>query len=147
MRSKFFSLALRPSMTLNHYRSVVNLTRFQAIKRWGDILQDHHEIYIWLFCNRRREVMTLVDELIKNVEAFREAVDSPSDLEILDRTALLIDCHSVGLEFISISRGTILMFGPTLEVEWQGLRKFSTEGVEKWEIFFQYLLDQTMYVR
>lgn len=91
--------------------------------------------------------MTHVSSMISSIEVFREAVESPSDLEILDKTALLVDCHAVGLEFISLGRGAIMMAGPVLEVEWQVLRKFSTEDIDKWDIYFQYLLDQTLYVR
>lgn len=128
------------------YRSTVDRTRFQAIKRWGDILQDHHEIYVWLYCTRKQETVALANDLIRNVEAFREALEHSEDVDILDRTALLIDCHSVGLEFISLSRGRLLMDSRVVEVEWQGPQQFSVEEVEKWEMFFQYLLDSVVYV-
>lgn len=128
------------------YRSTVDRTRFQAIKRWGDILQDHHEIFVWLYCNKKQETVALSSDLIRNVEGFREAVECSEDVDILDRTALLIDCHSVGLEFISLSRGRLLMDSRVVEVEWQGPQQFSVEEVEKLEMFFQYLLDSIVYV-
>lgn len=127
-------------------RSTVYRTRFQAIKRWGDILQDHHEIYVWLFCTRKQETVALANDLIRNVEAFREALENTEDVYILDKTALLIDCHSVGLEFISLSRGRLLMDSRVVEVEWQGPQQFSVEEIEKWEMFFHYLLDSIVYV-
>lgn len=128
------------------YRSTVYRTRFQAIKRWGDILQDHHEIYVWLYCTRKQETVALANDLIRNVEAFREVLEHSEDVDILDRTALLIDCHSVGLEFISLSRGRLLMDSRVVEVEWQGPQQFSVEEIEKWEMFFHYLLDSIVYV-
>lgn len=127
-------------------RSVVYRTRFQAIKRWGDILQHQHEIYVWLSCKFGAEVEAHVDALNNNVEASREAAESDSDLEILDKVALLLDCHAVGQDLINMSRCTILMVGYDIKVEWQALPKFSTEDVDRWDLCFRHLLQSLLYV-
>lgn len=140
------SQILHSLLMLIKRRSVVYLTRFQAINRWGHILQHQHEIYVWLLCKFGAEIKDIVDALRSNVKVFREAVEFPSDLDALDRIDLLVDCHDIGLRLINLSRGTILMVGPVFEVEWQGLREFSTEDIEKLDMFFRYLLDQSLYV-
>lgn len=124
------------------------LTRSQVIKRWGDILEYRHEIYVWLYCNRKTDmdVITYVNNLFSKVETFREEVKHPSDLEALDRMTLLMDCHSIGLEFISLSRGKLLPRRRAYEVEWQDPNKFSNEEIEKWGKFFKYLLECAMCV-
>lgn len=137
---------LQLSLVLIASRSEVDPTRFQAIKRSADILQHQHEIFVWLICKSGAEVKDHVDALRSKAKLFREAVNSPSDLETLDRIALLLECHAVGQELIKLSGGTILMAGPFFEVEWQGLREFSTKDVENWDAYFQYLLDSTLCV-
>lgn len=127
-------------------RYAVYRTRFQAIKRWGDILQHQHEIYVWLFCKFGAEFEAHVDALRDNAKVFREAVESDLDLEILDEVTLLLDCHAVGQDLINISRGTILMVGHDFKVKWQALPNFSTEDVDKWDLSFRYLLQSLLYV-
>lgn len=122
---------------------MVDLTRFQAIKRWGNILQDHHEIYVWLFCKFGADVKTHVDALNNNVEASREAAESDSDLEILDKVSLLL---AVGQDLINMSRCTILMVGYDIKVEWQALPEISTEDLDKWDLSFRYILQSLLYV-
>lgn len=122
------------------------LTRLQAIKRWGDILEDHHEIYVWFFCARENEIITHVNNLLNELETSRETTKSPSHSEILDRTAALIDCHSNGLEFIKLSLGRLQIVRGVFKVDWQYPPKYTTEEINHWDIFFQSLYNSVLYV-
>lgn len=103
-------------------------------------------IYVWLLCKFGAEVKVIVDALRSNVKVFREAVESDSDLEILDEVALLFDCHAVGQDLINMSRCTILMVGYDIKVEWQALPEISTEDVDRWDLCFRHLLQSLLYV-
>lgn len=128
--------------------SVVDSTRFKAITKWGDILRDHYEIYVWLFCSQRAQTITHTNVLRRTIEAFRSTNDSITEpqLDVLKRTALLIDCHYVGLEFLSLSRGVLYESEEGFQVEWKNTLDFSNKEVGKLGIFFEYLTDSLLYV-
>lgn len=65
---------------------------------------------------------------------------------MLNRTALLIDCHFVGLEFLSLSRGRLYESERGFQVEWKNSSDFSNKEVEKLGILFEYLTDSLLYV-
>lgn len=129
---------------------MVDSTRFTAISRCGDILGDHHEIYVWLYCDQRLQAINLANDLLSMIEAFRSTSFSLSEYqdEILNRASLLIDCHSVGLTFLSLSRGELSKHGKDFEysVKQRAVRNLPSGEVEKWGIFFQYLLESLLYV-
>lgn len=135
-------------VSLIGYSSVVESTRFQAIMRWGDILRDHIELYVWLFCSQRTQIIDYSKALLHVLDNFRSPENSLSshDKEVLNRTSLLIDCHAVGLEFLSFNNGWLYVNKDKLQLEWKGAGNPSGEENRKWNVFFQYLLDSLMYV-
>lgn len=130
------------------YSSVVESTRIQAIMRWGDVLRDHIELYVWLFCTQRTQVIEYSKALLYVLDDFRSTEHSLSsyDKEVLNRTLLLIDCHAVGLEFLSFNNCRLYVNKDILQLEWKGAGNPSGEENRKWNVFFQYLLDSLMYV-
>lgn len=135
-------------VSLIGYSSVVESTRFQAIMRWGDILRDHIELYVWLSCSQRTQIIDYSKALLHVLDHFRSTEHSLSshDKEVLNRTLLLIDCHAVGLEFLGFNNGRLYVDKDEFQLEWKGAGNPSGEENRKWNVFFQYLLDSLMYV-
>lgn len=136
------------SIVLNNHRSIVDSTRFRAIMRWGDILRDHHELYVWLFCSQQTQTIDLANDLLRIIKEFRSTSDSLSRYEddVLTRTTLLIDCHSVGLNAINLNRARLLIEGGKFRVDWTGVTDIHREEIEKWDLYFQHLLEFLSYV-
>lgn len=97
-----------PSMLLITCSSVVDSTRFKAIMLWRDLLLHHPELYIFILTSTRHELtQNLADNLLHIIEAFRLFNHSLSHFEdeVLTKTSLLINCHSVGLSFLLVEAG------------------------------------------
>lgn len=136
-------------MCLISSSSVGESTRFKAITKWGNILRDHSEIYVWLFCRQRAQTITHTNVLRRAIEAFRSTNDSITEpqLDVLNRTAHLIDCHFVGLELLSLSRGKLYESEEGFQVEWKNTLDFSTKEVDKLGILFERILITVVLVR
>lgn len=76
----------------------------------------------------------------------QRSTHSQALIKVLNRTLLLIDCHAVGLEFLSFNNGWLYVNKDKLQLEWKGAGTPSGEENRKWNVFFQYLLDSLMYV-
>lgn len=135
-------------MCLIDSSSVVESTRFKAITKWGDILRGQHEIYVWLFCSQRAQTITHTNVLRRAIEAVRSTNDSiiESQIDVLNQTTLLLDCHYVGLEFLSLSRGELYESEGGFQVEWKNTLDFSNKEVDKLGILFEYLTESLLYV-
>lgn len=135
-------------MCLIDSSSVVESTRFKAITKWGDILRGQHEIYVWLFCSQRAQTITHTNVLRRAIEAVRSTNDSiiESQIDVLNQTTLLLDCHYVGLEFLSLSRGELYESEGGFQVEWKNTLDFSNKEVDKLGISFEYLTESLLYV-
>lgn len=140
--------SMRSSMCLIDSSSVVESTRFKAITKWGDILRGQHEIYVWLFCSQRAQTITHTNVLRRAIEAVRSTNDSiiESQIDVLNQTTLLLDCHYVGLEFLSLSRGELYESEGGFQVEWKNTLDFSNKEVDKLGILFEYLTESLLYV-
>lgn len=88
------------------------------------------------------------NELLRVIKVIRSTNDSltKSQDDVLSKTSLLIDCHSVGLRLISLSRGRFHINRGKFEVEWTDVLTFSDKEVQKWGIAFRYLLESLSYV-
>lgn len=135
-------------IVLIKFSSVVGLTRFQAIKRWGDILKDNHEIYVWLSCSQQVRLANHANDFLRVIEGFRTTNKPLSEFQnsIIRRTSLSLVCHSVGLQFLSLSRGKIYMDKEGFLMDWKDASGFSNEVLEKWDVLFKHLIDSLMCV-
>lgn len=136
------------SIHLINDSSVADSTRLKAIMLWGDVLRDQHELYIWLLFSQQTRMFNHANDLLQIIEVLRSSNASLSKFhdEVLTKTALLIDCHSVGLAFLSHSRGRLHMEGEVFQVEWTDAPDFPDEEIERWGTLFQYLLESLLYV-
>lgn len=109
--------------------------------RWGDILRDFHEIYIWLFCSHQTQTINYVNGLLHTIELFRLPNDSITNIQalIFDMITLLIDCHSIGFEFLRLSGGRILLVDGEFQVENVDIHCLSDNDLERWDICLHYL--------
>lgn len=123
-------------------------TQFKAIQRWADIFRDYREISVWVLGGKQTQMVTHANELLRVIKVIRSTNDSltKSQDDVLSKTSLLIDCHSVGLRLISLSRGRFHINRGKFEVEWTDALTFSDKEAEKWGIAFRYLLESVLYV-
>lgn len=130
------------------YSSFVDSTRFHAVMKWADLLRDHDEICLWLFCSQGEVMVKHASALLRVIEAFRSTNDTLSDFQdnVLREASLLIDCHFVGLNFISLNRGKLYMEGENFHVKWERASTLFDEDIKKWCIFLRYLLESLLYV-
>lgn len=59
------------------------------------------------------------------------------DLETLDRTILLLGCHTTGLQLLLLSYGKIRLDGDGFNVKWEDEHDITEEGASEWGIFFR----------
>lgn len=135
-------------------RSVTCSTRIKAILRLRDILQDHPELYVWLYCSSATaatEMYTHVSSLRRTIEGIRASIRSSStftaDITILDNITNILNCHWSGFQVLTLSRGRIDIVGQSVEVNWDNVSEFTNkEEKQKWGVLFQYLLNTLLYV-
>lgn len=125
---------------------MVDSTRYQAITRWADVLQDHPEIYVWLSCGERSELDVHMNGVKHAIRDIRTTVSSSADLEILDRTILLLGCHTTGLQLLVLSYGKIQLDGDGFNVKCEDEHDITKEEASEWGIFFRNLLHSLLYV-
>lgn len=118
----------------------------KAINRWGDILQGHFEIYPWLACTKGLKLDTYVKKLRRTFGIIRSIYGSPSDQKVLDKTALLLDYNAVGLQFIRLGRGRLLLNEKGFGVAWDTTSTIPDEELTEWDDCFQYLMESLLYV-
>lgn len=122
--------------------------RFTATRRWGDILLEHYEIYIWHLCNRRAEIDILTNDVIHAINVLRATHNSlsASQVKILDEVLLAIDVHSSGLELLTLSHGRLHMDKGIFKVEWHDPHDFSSKEIERLDFLLHHLTKSLLYV-
>lgn len=114
---------------------------------WGDILRDtgnHGQVlYVWLFCSQQSQMVKHVSNCLRAIEELQSTKDLLSDFQddILTEISLIINCHSVGLEFLSINHGKLYLDEEGFHIVWKEAISFSDEELKRWDDLLQFLVD------